>query len=261
MEAMILAAGAGTRLSPLTDQTPKALIPVAGRPLLSHVMDRLLAAGVTRIIVNVCHHGETIEAFIRNNTPPGVEIALSPEPDGPYDTGGGLLAAAALFRRDGPFLLHNVDVLSEIPLGKLLATHNAARSRAGGRLVASLAVQHREGNRKLLFDGNGLLGWENRGPDGTVSDSRQVREPVGPVTHWSFTGMHVLEPAVFELADRTGTFSIITWYLALAEGGYRIQPVDVSGYGWIDVGTHERMVEAERTAGRKSGWVQRPADG
>ena len=259
MEAMILAAGAGTRLRPLTDQTPKALIPVGGRPLIAHVMDRLVAAGVSRLIVNVCHHADAIEAYLAANTPANVEIVVSREPDGPYDTGGGLLAAAPLFRRDGPFLLHNVDVLSAIPLGKLQATHSAARGRGGGPLVASLAVQERAGSRKLLFDANGLLGWENRGPDGAVSDSRRARVPEGSVSRWSFAGLHVVEPALFDLADQAGTFSIISWYLALAERGYRILPVDVSGSEWIDVGTHERLAEAERAGGRKSGWVNRPA--
>ena len=245
MEAMILAAGAGTRLRPLTDRLPKALVPVRGRPLLAHVLDRLVAAGATRIIVNTCHHAEQIAAFVDRHTPPGVAIALSHEPDGPYDTGGGLLAAAPLFRRDGPFLLHNVDVLSRIPLDALLAEHGAARERSGGRLVASLGVQDRVSERQLLFDDEGLMGWENRGSDGAVRGSHRVRDPVGPLRRWSFTGIHVLEPAVFDLADRTGRFSIVTWYLDLAQRGYRILPLDVSAYEWLDVGTRERLAEAE----------------
>ena len=245
MEAMILAAGAGTRLSPLTDRMPKALVPVRGRPLLVHVMDRLVAAGATRIIVNTCHHAEQVAAFLDRHTPPGVEIALSHEPDGPYDTGGGLLAAAPLFRRNGPFLLHNVDVLSRIPLDGLLAEHRVARERARGRLLASLGVQDRRAERSLLFDDEGLMGWENRGSDGTVRGSHRVRDPVGPLGRWSFTGIHVLEPAVFDFADRTGRFSIVTWYLELAQRGCRILPVDVSAHEWLDVGTRERLAAAE----------------
>ncbi|HSA54360.1 MAG TPA: nucleotidyltransferase family protein [Gemmatimonadaceae bacterium] len=244
MEAMILAAGLGTRLRPLTDTMPKALVPVRGRPLLSHVMDRLVAVGVTRIIVNTCHHAEQVSAFLERNAPPGVEIALSPEPHGPYDTGGGLLAAAPLFREAGPFLLHNVDVLSEIPLRELLATHSAARERSAGRLVASVAVQARNTNRALLFDVRGLMGWENRGPDGAVVASERVREPVGQLQRWSFSGIHTLEPAIFGLAERTGRFSIVRWYLDLARAGYVVQPVDMSAYEWIDVGTPERLAEA-----------------
>lgn len=245
MEAMILAAGSGTRLRPLTDQLPKALVPVRGRPLLAHVIDRLVAAGATRLIVNTCHHAEQIAAYLAGHAPPGVAIALSPEPGGPYDTGGGLLAAAPLFRRDGPFLLHNVDVLSRIPLDALLAEHRAARERsAGGRLLATLAVQDRGAERQLLFDDEGLMGWEHRGRDGVVRDSQEVRVPVGPLRRWSFSGIHVVEPAVFDLCDRTGRFSIRDLYLDLAKNGYRIQPLDVSAYAWCDVGTPERLAEA-----------------
>jgi len=244
MEAMILAAGLGTRLRPLTDETPKALIPVGGRPLLAHVLDRLVAAGVTRIVINTHHHADQIQAFLAGHTPPGVEVALSPEPDGPYDTGGGLLAAAPLFRRDGTFLLHNVDVLSRIPLGGLLAAHRAAREPSAGRLIATVAVQARDSRRRLLFDDRGLMGWENRDEDGLVSAAERVREPEGALRHWSFTGIHALEPTVFDLADRAGRFSIVSWYLDLARHGHIIQPFDATGFEWIDVGTRERLEEA-----------------
>ncbi|MBE0591156.1 MAG: NTP transferase domain-containing protein, partial [Gemmatimonadales bacterium] len=216
MEAMILAAGAGTRLRPLTDRLPKALIEVRGRPLLGHVMDRLVAAGTTRIVINTHYYAEQIGTFLEHHAPPGAEVALSPEPDGPYDTGGGLLAAAPLFRGDGPFLLHNVDVLSQIPLRGLLETHVAARDRSVQRLLASVAVQARDASRQLLFDSLGLLGWENRGSDGAVLGSERVRDAAGPLTRWSFTGIHVIEPAMLDLCERTGVFSIITWYLDLA---------------------------------------------
>lgn len=224
----------------------KALIPVRGRPLLAHVMDRLIAAGVTRIVVNVCHHAEQVSAFLEREAPSGVEIAISPEPGGPYDTGGGLLAAAPLFRKEETFLLHNVDVLSAIPLDGLLAAHRAARDGSGGRLVGSVAVQARDARRQLLFDSQGMMGWENRGIDNTAVASQRVREPVGSVRRWSFTGIHALEPSIFGLAERTGTFSIINWYLDLAQRGYTVQPVDMSAYQWLDVGTAERLVEAER---------------
>jgi NDP-sugar pyrophosphorylase family protein len=213
-------------------------------------MERLVAAGATRIIVNTHHHADQIGAFLEREAPPDVTVALSPEPDGPYDTGGGLLAAAPLFRRDGPFLLHNVDVLSRIPLEDLLAEHASAQQDTEGKIVASLAVQDRNAHRQLLFDANGLMGWENKGEDGTVLDSRLVREPVGDLVRRSFTGIHVVEPAIFGLANQTGTFSIITWYLELAERGYRVAPVDMSRYEWLDVGTHERLAEARKAVGR-----------
>lgn len=252
MEAMILAAGLGTRLRPLTGTLPKALIPVRGRPLLAYVMDRLVAAGVTRIIINVCHHADQVGTFLERHAPPDVEIALSPEPDGPYETGGGLLAAAPLFREANTFLLHNVDVLSTIPLEGLLAAHRAARERSAERLVASVAVQARESSRQVLFDNRGLMGWEVRGTDGAVLAAERVREAVGPVRRWAFSGIHAIEPAIFGLAERTGRFSIITWYLDLAQRGYTIQPVDMSAYDWIDVGTPERLAQGEARLPRKA---------
>jgi len=248
MEAMILAAGGGTRLRPLTDRTPKALLPVGGKPLLAHVMERLVAAGATRIVVNVHHHADQIAAYLDRHGPPGVELALSPEPGGPYDTGGGLLAAAPHFRRRGAFLLHNVDVLSAIPLDAMLAAHRDARSARDARLIASVAVQARDARRRLLFDDGGLMGWENRDADGGVLAAERVREPVGMLRHRAFTGVHVIEPAMLDLADRTGRFSIIAWYLDLARRGYTVLPFDASGWAWTDVGTPERLAQAEAAA-------------
>jgi NDP-sugar pyrophosphorylase family protein len=246
MEAMVLAAGAGTRLRPLTDRVPKALVQVSGRPLLGRVLDRLVAAGVTHVVVNAHHHEEQIRAFLDQNAPSGVELTVSSEPDGPYDTGGGLFAAAHLFRKAGPFLLHNVDVISGIPLDELVATHVSVRQCSPGRSVASLAVQRRAASRQLLFDELGLMGWENHGNDSADRGSQRVRQPVGELRRYSFTGIHVVEPSVFGLSDRTGTFSIVTLYLELAAQGYLISPVDVSAHEWIDVGTHERLAEAMR---------------
>jgi hypothetical protein len=137
-----------------------------------------------------------------------------------------------------------VDVLSIIPLAGLAAAHRTAHDQSAGRLIASLAVQARNTNRQLLFDAKGLLGWENRGADGTVIASHYVRETEGELARWSFTGIQVLEPTVFDLSTRTGSFSTITLFLELAEQGWDILPVDVSDCEWLDVGTHERLHEA-----------------
>lgn len=246
MEAMILAAGVGRRLRPLTERVPKALVDVGGRPLLGHVMERLVEAGATRLIVNAHHHVDPLAAWLERHAPQGVEVALSLEPDGPYDTGGGLLRAAALFRGDGPFLLHNVDVLSRIPLRDLLAAHRAAGGQEGGQLLATLAVQSRVTRRQLLFDRHGLTGWENRDEDGRVLEAEHARNPEGPLERWSFTGIHAIDPVMLRLCDRAGTFSIITWYLDLVRRGYRIAAADMSGHDWIDVGTADRLAEARR---------------
>ena len=242
MEAMIFAAGLGTRMGALTGTMPKALIPVRGRPLIGHVMDRLVAAGATRIVVNTAHYGEQVAEWLAANTPAGVEIALSEEPGGPFDTGGGLIAAAKLFRGDDPILLHNVDVLSRIDLVALLDAHRDRRARVGDRVKATLAVQDRVTSRKLVFDDAGLLGWVNQ----SSGEERVVREPLGAARRFGFSGIQVVEPALLRLTERTGTFPIRDLYLDLAARGYFIHPHDVTGAEWLDVGTPERLREAER---------------
>jgi NDP-sugar pyrophosphorylase family protein len=246
MEAMILAAGAGTRLSPLTNSVPKALVSVGDRPLMAWVMNRLLQAGVDRIVINTHYHESQIRAFVQGFAPPHLEVVFSPEPDGPLDTGGGLFRAAPLFRESEPFILHNVDVLSSISLKDLSVEHKAGSKGKGQRAVASLAVQKRDAKRRLLFDDLGLMGWENEGSDRAGQGRHQVREPVGKIQRWSFTGIHVVDPALFDLSDRTGKFSIITLYLELAAQGWNIQPIDVTGEEWLDVGTPKRLEKANR---------------
>jgi MurNAc alpha-1-phosphate uridylyltransferase len=219
-------------------------VPVKGRPLLEWVLGRVMGAGVGRVVVNLCHHEEQIRRWVEARPAGGPEIALSPEPGGPYDTGGGLFAAHHLLREPTPFLLHNVDVLSGIPLDGLWAAHAEEGAHLGAQLVASLAVQERESRRLPLFDEEGLMGWENRGSDRAPEGVHRVREPRGAVRRLSFTGIHVVEPRIFALSQPQGTFSIITLYLELAATGFRILPVEVSEYPWIDVGTPERLAEA-----------------
>ena len=243
MEAMILAAGRGTRLKPHTDTKPKALIEVAGQTMLDRVIDRIRGAGIKKIVVNTHHFEEKIREHIRQIEVGNTEIIVSPEPDGPYETGGGLFAAESLFRKDQPILLHNVDVISDIPLKHLLDQHLHARAKSKNKLIASLAVRSHGTTRKLVFDDSGLLGWESS--DNPGSEGHYVREPSGAQFRWSFTGLHVLEPAIFDLSNRTGKFSIITLYLELISQGFQIAPVDVSESQWFDIGTPERLENAE----------------
>jgi NDP-sugar pyrophosphorylase family protein len=244
MEGMILAAGAGTRLGSLTDEVPKALVQVGGKPLLGWVMESMAKAGVDRLIINTHHHEEQIRTFVGEAHRPGIDFVLSPEPGGPYETGGGLIRAAPLFEKKEPFLLHNADVLSTIPLSALVIRHGDFRAGDGERLLASLAVQRRDARRRLLFDDLGLLGWENRGSDRAPDGMRRIREPVGGVQSWAFTGIHVVDPMIFSSTSREGAFSIIELYLELAAGGWIIRPIDVSGEEWFDIGTPERLQEA-----------------
>src|SRR5688572_10943827 len=123
-DAMILAAGRGTRLRPLTLDLPKALIPVGGVPILDRVAERIVAAGASRIVVNVSPHADLIRAHIGSRSGWGVEVLVSDEPDGPLETGGGILHAASLFRRAGPILVHNADILTDLSLEDLRGAHD-----------------------------------------------------------------------------------------------------------------------------------------
>lgn len=249
MEGMILAAGAGTRLGSITDTLPKALVEVGRRPMLGWVIERMIEAGVTRIIINTHHHEEMIRAYVADSGFSDIDFAFSPEPDGPYETGGGLFRARALFREGSPFLLHNADVLSTISLKDLLARHREATQAGRGHPVASLAVNSRDTRRSLLFDDAGLIGWENRGSDRAPDGRKMVRAPSGKVRRYSFTGIHVVDPVIFDLSQRVGAFSIISLYLDLAAAGRVIRPLDVSDREWFDVGTPERLEDARRRFG------------
>ena len=235
---MILAAGRGTRLAPLTDEIPKPLIEVGGRTLLEWVARRLVDAGADRLIVNVHAHAELIAAELEALAL-GIELVISREVERPLETGGGVLHAAPLFRRTGPFLLHNADVISEIDLRVLLAAQ-----RESGAL-ATLAVHERETSRFLLFDADGLVGWENV----RTGRSERVRAPRGEVRRLAFAGIHVVDPRFLDLVEECGAFSILDSYLRLSAAGERVLPVDVTGALWLEIGTPERLEAARRALG------------
>jgi len=177
MKAMILAAGLGTRLRPLTDTVPKALVELNGRTLLEITIERLKSFGVTEIIVNVHHHAEKIAAFLKSKNNFGLRIELSREDDLLLDTGGGLKKAAWFFQEgnsDEPFLLHNVDVLTTIDLRQMLDAHKNASA------IATLAVQQRPSSRQLLFDSNNLLaGRRINNADTLISSANSANSSVG----------------------------------------------------------------------------------
>ncbi|HEX6746445.1 MAG TPA: nucleotidyltransferase family protein [Longimicrobium sp.] len=231
---MILAAGLGTRLRPLTDRTPKPLIPVGGVPMLERVARRLIAAGADRLIVNTSHLGEQVEAFLRERDGFGVEWHLSPEPGEPLETGGAILRAESLFRRDAPFFLHNSDILSDVPLAAMYRAHELSPA------LATLAVMERDTARHLLFDDRGLLGRT----DAKKNLDLRVRDAAGPVRKLAFGGIHVISPRIFELLTERGAFSILDPYLRLAATGETILPFRVDDYTWIDIGRPEQLEAA-----------------
>lgn len=230
---MILAAGLGTRLRPLTEDRPKALVEVGGVPMIERVARRLVEAGADRLIVNVHHHAAAIERHLAE-TEYGAEVRISRETERPLGTGGGIVHAAPHFRRDRPFLVHNVDVISEIDLRDLYSAHRESDA------VATLAVHRRETDRTLLFDARGLYGWENA----ATGESETVRGALGESHRWPFAGVHAISPRFFDLVGMEGAFSIVAAYLRLAEGGHRIAARDTGGASWLEVGSIDRLARA-----------------
>jgi len=230
---MIFAAGLGTRLGPITRAMPKALVDVGGRSLLERVASRLVAAGADRLIINVHHHGDLVAEAVERLALP-VEVRLSFE-SVLLETGGGLLHALPLFRRNAPFLIHNVDVLSDVDLRALLASRQAAEA------LVTLAVHARESARLLLFDDEGLCGRR----DGVAGGDRLVRTAHGPVRALAFAGIHAAAPELFDRISERGKFSIMEAYLRLAREE-RITAYDVTGVRWHEIGTPERLEQARR---------------
>jgi NDP-sugar pyrophosphorylase family protein len=237
---MILAAGLGTRLRPLTNDRPKALVEVGGRTLLDMTLARLRAFGIQDVIINTHHFAELIADYLRAHDNFGMHIELSHE-DVLLDTGGGLKNAAYFFigsgqNSDEPFLLHNVDVLSDIDLAQMLRFHLERDA------LATLAVQERPTSRYLLFDERERLCGRRAGLDG-------VPELVRAVDSWkalAFCGIHFLSPRIFSLMQGEGVFSIIPCYLRLAEQDERVAGFNAGRYYWRDLGRPDHISEASR---------------
>ena len=239
MKAMILAAGMGTRLRPLTDAIPKALVDMGGLPMIEHVIRRLVAVGVTEVVVNLFHLPDQIVRFLASKDHFGLRVEFSRETE-LLDTGGGLKQAAWFFDDGRPFLLHNVDVLSDIDLAALLRSHVDAKA------FATLAVQARPSARQLLFDTNGRL----VGRD-TSEGVEWAHGPVAPVERLGFTGIHVIDPAIFPRMSETGIFPITRPYLRLAAEGERIIAFRADGDDWQDIGSPAKLERARTDLSRR----------
>lgn len=244
MRAMILAAGLGTRLRPLTDQRPKALVEVGGRTLLEITLSRLRSCGIHDVIINVHHFAEVIHDYLKTNGNFGMHIEVSHEPI-LLDTGGGLKKASHFFLGDfstfeEPFILHNVDVISTIDLRRMVEFHS--RNQA----LATLAVQERETSRYLLFDEKLQLCGRRSGDQ----KSEMVR-PSAASNALAFCGVHVISPRIFGMMREEGAFSIITSYLRLAGSGEKICAFRADEYYWRDVGRPEHVLQAARDLEQK----------
>ncbi len=238
MNAMIFAAGLGTRLKPLTDNTPKALIPVGGKPMLEHIILKLKAAGFDHIVINIHHLGQQIVDFLAANDNFGIDIHISDERDYLLDTGGGIKKAAHFFRNGKPILVHNVDIISNVDLLQIYNSH------LENKPLATLLVSQRDTSRYLLFDKqNKLCGWRNRDTGEVKSyypqfDPRQYKE-------FAFGGVHVLSPEIFEwMEEWTGKFPIINFYLSIC-AKTTIQAFPAENLNLIDIGKPDAIAQAE----------------
>lgn len=234
MEGMILAAGLGTRLRPLTNEIPKALVEVGDRPMLERVAERLINAGAGRLVINVHHHADQVIHFLEEMENFGVDVRVSHEPDEALETGGGLKFAEEHFDKRAPFFIHNSDIYTDIDLEELHRAHMQSGA------LATLAVKAAETPRYLAFDENGrLCGYGDK-----EGNEHLVAEPSGSVEHLDFCGVQVVSPRIFDLMTETGKFSIINTYLRLSKEGDQIRPHRVDGATWIDIGKPERLEEA-----------------
>lgn len=249
MRAMIFAAGLGTRLKPLTDHMPKALVPVAGKPMLEHVICKLKDYGFTEIVVNIHHFGQQIIDFLQANQNFGITIHISDERNELLDTGGGIKKAATFFEGNEPFLIHNVDILSNTNLKDLYDFHLHSGNDA------TLLASKRKTTRYLLFDENNRLsGWINKDtlqtkPAGFQYDPQRYHE-------YAFSGIHVASPSLFNYMNHQwqGKFPIMDFYLNTCQeaqlGGYLKEELKL-----IDIGKPETLEQAalflEELKGRK----------
>lgn len=233
MKAMILAAGLGTRLRPLTDDRPKALVEVAGRTMLDLTLARLRALDIFEVIINTHHHAEMIADYLHTHRNFGMTIALSPEPI-LLNTGGGLKNAAAFFLATEPdaFLVHNVDVLSTIDIAQMVRQHTATGA------LATLAVQPRATSRQLLFDSAGQLCGRQ------ISGETHLARNATDFQAQAFSGIHILSTRIFEKLKEQGVFSIVDAYLRLAAEGENVFAFQAGDAYWRDLGRPESIEQA-----------------
>ena len=239
MKAMIFAAGLGTRLKPLTDTMPKALVPVNGKPLLEHIIEKMKTASFDEIIVNVHHFSEQIAGFLAEKNNFGIRIEISDETDLLLETGGGIKKAAAFFDCGKPFLVHNVDIFSNVDLCEMydFSLKNNA--------LATLLVSKRQTSRYLLFDENkNLAGWLNEKTGEVKSPHKNLN-----INHYeklAFGGIHVISPQIFKLMDDwNGKFSIIDFYLSICDK-HKICAYAPENLKLLDVGKVDSLDIAER---------------
>ena len=235
MNAMIFAAGLGSRLRPLTDKKPKALVEVNGRPLLEIALRKMEHAGITKVVVNIHHHRNQMRHFLENFQTSGMEILISDEKDKLLDTGGGLMKARPLFDPGTSVLLYNVDIVTTADLSAFINFHEKEQP------LASLMVKNRLTSRHLLFnDQMQLAGWQN-----TQSGETIMAGKVKKTVPKGFQGIHIISPVFFEQIEETGPFPITQPYLRLA-ANHSIKGYESKNDIWFDIGTPEKLGYTEQ---------------
>lgn len=234
-KAMIFAAGMGTRLFPLTNDRPKALVKVAGKTMLEHTIEKLQSFGIKEMVINVHHYADFMIDYISKLNYRGINFHISDESDQLLDTGGGLLKAKDFFDDSNPFIAHNVDIISDIDLAKMYKNH------INQDALISLAVANRQSTRYLMLDGNRLCGWQNIQTNNKVICFSTLIPP----QNLAFSGIHVIDPKLFNLMKETGKFSITKTYLRLAISEKIIGFEHDADY-WADLGTTEKIANAEK---------------
>ncbi len=232
---MIFAAGLGTRLAPITEHTPKAMVSVSGKPVIQHVLDYLSKQGIiTDVIINVHHFSEQIIAYLGQQQWPNLNIVISDESKELLDTGGGLKKASWFLDGNAPFLVYNVDVLTNLNIKEMLSFHQEKKG------LATLATQNRPTSRPLLFDQHDILcGWANR-----ARDVEKIIRPVNKFYEVGFSGIHIIEPHFLKLISEKGVFSIMEPYLRLAKD-HQFYSFQHNNNWWTDIGTHNNLKQAE----------------
>jgi NDP-sugar pyrophosphorylase family protein len=233
--AMILCAGLGTRMKPLTDHIPKAMIQVNGISLLEHNLKHISSFGIRKFVINVHYKAEVLIAYIMNNLAPKYDIVISNETEQLLDTGGGILFAKHHFMNHENILIFNVDILSSINLNTMLQQHENSGA------LSTLAVSSRQSSRKLLFHNNKLVGWRNTANGST----KWVQGEQLDYQEFSFSGIHVFKNQMLNYIKTVGEFSIIDTYLTLAQQ-HEISAYQHDNDTFIDVGTPSQIGVAEK---------------
>jgi NDP-sugar pyrophosphorylase family protein len=234
MKAMILAAGLGTRLKPWTDNHPKALAVVNNKSLLQRNVEYLQKFGIRDVVVNVHHFADQVKQAVEKNGGWGSNILISDETDEVLETGGGLMKAASLLTGEEPFVLMNVDILTDLDIRAMIFYHNHHRP------LATLATSGRETSRYFLFDkDDDLCGWRN-----VKTGEQKGNVPVeNKATQRAFSGIHIIDPNILELIQQKGKFSMVDVYLDLMNN-HKIKSFDHSKSKFIDVGKPESIASA-----------------